>query len=417
MTALPEQSDRGKGAGSRPLRILRVTPYYAPAWCYGGPAQSVHAACRALVEAGQDVTVFTTAANGDTDLDVPLGQPVDRDGVAVHYFAQRGPRSTFYSPDMARALREHAHRFDVLHLHGVWCHANAAGRHAARRAGVPYVVTLHGTLDPIVLRQKRLKKRVYWWLVERANLRHAARLIALTEEEKRQALLLDPGYRVAVLPNGCDARAYAHIPDRGALARVDPRLVHTPYVLFLSRIHPKKGLDLLVPAFAQVSREFPGWVLVIAGSDEGGHQAVIEDLVRRHGIGDRVLFTGLVSGEKKLALLGNADLFCLPSYSEGLPTVVVEALLCARPVVISENCYMPEVAQRGAGWVARTSVEGITAGLRQAMADPGARAAFGEAGRAYAVEAFDIRQVAQRTIALYREVIAEAATAGGGRHE
>lgn len=356
------------------------------------------------MRAGENVTVFTTTANGDCELDVPVSVPVDVNGVETWYFPRQRPNGYFYSPAMAEALRQHAGEFDVIHLHGIWCHANLAGRKAALRARVPYVATLHGAVDPIVLRKSWLKKQLYWRLCEAPTLQRVAALIALTDQEKQHIEALGLHRRVVVLPNGLDPAQYADIPSRQALSEIAERLVTQPYVLFLSRIHAKKGLDMLIPAFARVIERFSDWLLVIAGPDDGGYQATVEQQVRQCGLEGRVLFTGPVAGARKLALLGNADVFCLPSYSEGLPTAVVEAMLCGRPVVITRNCYMPEVATCGAGLVVETTVQGIEQGLSEIMGTS-QRRQMGEAGQACARESYDSALVAEKTVALYREII------------
>ena len=141
-------------APNAPLKTLRVTPYFEPAFCYGGPAVSVPNACRALVREGTRVTVFTTTAAGDEELAVVPGAEHDLDGVKVRYFARRPPRTYFRSPALFAAIQQRVTDFDLMHLHGVFCYTNWAAYRAARRADIPYVVTVHGCLDPAVLQQR-----------------------------------------------------------------------------------------------------------------------------------------------------------------------------------------------------------------------------------------------------------------------
>ena len=392
----------------RPLRTLRVAPYFEPAYCYGGPVVSVPNACRALLRIGTPVSVYTTTANGAEELPVEPGKVVDRDGLPVTYYPRATPKSYFRSPALARALRETICEFDILHLHGVFCHSNWAAYRAARRAGVPYVVASHGVFDPAVLQQGGLKKRLYIRLLERRVLDGAARLVALTETEKRQIEALGIDTPVVVIPNGLDREQFDQLPPRSAVDSQWPELRGHPYVLFLSRIHPKKGVDLLLQGFAQLHRTHPEWRLVVAGPDEVGWQSDLEELARSLGVSEAALFPGAVTGERKLALLGNAGVFSLTSHSEGLPTAVVEALFCARPVVITEGCYIPQVAKAGAGVVVQPEARAIGEGLlREAQSGEGRRQ-MGEEGRRLALREFESERIARLTLEHYRDVVREA---------
>ncbi len=387
------------------MRVLRVTAYYAPAWVYGGPARSVLDSCRGLAELGDEVRVLTTAANGTSELDVRLRCPVDVGGVETRYYPRQAPRSLFHSPELYRAIRQQACEFDVVHCHAMMVPLGLFARRAAERAGIPYVLTSHGTLDPVVLSSKRLKKAAYLRLFERTNLERASAVIALTEQERGQIRRAAPRARAVVVPNGQPLTDLSRVPSRDLLAQVSSELLRRPYVLFMARLNWKKGLDLLVPAFARARCEHPEWMLVLAGPDEGGYRSVVEGLVARHGLVDSTVLPGIVDGERKSALLGNADLFALTSYSEGLPTAVVEALMAERPVVVTGTCYMPEIEAHGAGWVVDTSVDGVSSGLLAAMRDPDCRRERAARGRDLAAARYSRETVARRMHDLYRRCI------------
>jgi len=389
------------------LRTLRVAPYFEPAYCYGGPVVSVPNACRALIRIGTPVTVYTTTANGAKELPVEPGELVERDGLPVRYFPRSAPKGYFRSPALAQALRETARDFDVLHLHGVFCHSNWAAYRVARVTGVPYLVTAHGVFDPAVLRQSRLKKRVYIRHVERRVLEGAARLVALTETEKRQIEALGIETPVVVVPNGLDRGQFERLPPREAVDREWPHLRGHPYVLFLSRIHPKKGIDLLLQGFARLHREHPEWRLVVAGPDEVGWRGDLEHMAGELNISEVTLFPGPVTGAVKLALLANADVFSLTSHSEGLPTAVVEALFCGRPVVITEGCYIPQVATAEVGFVVPPAAEAIGEGLLRLAESGEARQRMGSRGRELALREFESERIARLTLEHYREVVHE----------
>jgi glycosyltransferase involved in cell wall biosynthesis len=395
------------------LRVLVAAAYYEPAFGYGGPVTVVAEGCRALAKAGASVTVFTTTANGATELDIPVGRPIERDGVETWYFARRAPRGYFYSPAMAAELGRRAAQFDILHLHGLWCHANLAGHRAAQAARVPYVATLHGGLDPTMVRKGWLKKRLYWLLCERRNLSDAGALVALTEDERRQVEALRVGTPVAVIPHGLDPAQYEDPPPRERLREIDPALAAWPYVLFLGRLDPKKGVELLLSAFSRCSGEEPNLRLVVAGAGEPPYEAALKDAARQANE-SRVIFPGHVSGEVKRALLAHALVFCLPSKSEGLPTACLEAMLSQTPVVISRECYLPEVAVERAGFVVERTPEAIAQAVLQLARNPRLREEAAARARTYAARVYDGRLIAGRMLALYEEVIRRT-RAGGER--
>jgi glycosyltransferase involved in cell wall biosynthesis len=387
------------------MRILRVAPYFAPAWGYGGPARSIFEACRGIAALGEEIRVLTTSANLDTELDVPLMQPVMMDGVEVWYYPRRFPRRYFRSPELVSAIRSEIPKYDVCHFHTPFIRFGVDACRTARKEGKPYFLTYHGTVDPIVLKSKRLKKQVYWNLYESKNVAGASVVIALTAEEKRQIHLLAPNAPVAVVPNGIKPIDLEKIPPRSFLAQIDPALTERPYLLFLSRLNWKKGLDMLLPAFGDLAKKYPDWKLVLAGPDDGFRETA-EGLTKKHDIEGRVVFTGLVEGEKKQALFRHSEAFTLPSYSEGLPTAVVEALMCGRSVVITRTCYMPEVETQGMGWVVEPELEAVRRGLDAAMGNPAEREARAAGARDFAIERYGLESVARRTVELYRRAIA-----------
>jgi glycosyltransferase involved in cell wall biosynthesis len=173
----------------------------------------------------------------------------------------------------------------------------------------------------------------------------------------------------------------------------------------MSRIHPKKGLSNLITAFKQVNFHYPDALLVIAGPDEKGHRKEVERYLKQEGLEKDVLFTGLVSGDVKIGLLKNSVMFVLPSYSEGFPVVVLEALACGLPVVLTKSCHVPEVAEAGAGIEVEPSPHEIANALDTLLADPLARRQMGEKGYRLAAEHFSWKRVARLTIDFCSDVL------------
>jgi glycosyltransferase involved in cell wall biosynthesis len=380
------------------MRVLHVVPSYLPAMRYGGPIRSVHGLCKALARQGHEVHVFTTNVDGPDDSEVPLGQPVEREGVKVWYFPSRRLRRLYRAPEMMRALRREMKNFDIVHLHSVFLWPTWAAARAARRAGVPYLLAPRGMLVQDLIRHKsRFLKSAWIRLVERRNLERAAAVHITTSLEAAE--LARFGFRlqrVVEVPNGIDFDAE---PIRGDDADV---LTGRPYVLFLSRVNWKKNLDPLIRSWSAVQ----GADLVVAGNDEENYQPGMERLARELGLAGRVRFIGPVDDARKWALYRHAKAFVLPSRSENFGIVVLEAMSVGCPVVISPGVGLADaVAESGCGLVAEAEPVALAQAINGLLADGELRAAMGALGRQTARERFGWPAIAERMAAAYRGII------------
>jgi glycosyltransferase involved in cell wall biosynthesis len=373
--------------------MLYAVPSYKPAYRAGGPILSVAALAEGLVARGHRVVVFTSNSNVDEDLDVPTDCPTLLDGVEVWYFRRSEPlRLLPFLPYMSRssgyvycgklgaAVRARIGEFDLVHLHMPFVYPTYAVGRAALRSRKPIFYHQRGNYDPERLRFRSVKKRAYIACVERPLMRNAAMLVALTEAERDSYLALGLRTRCRIVPNGIDADAYSSAPTGEFASRFHvgaDRLV----LLYLARLHPFKGADLLLDAFLRIAGEHPRAVLVFAGHDEWGMESGFRARAEAAGVGGRVLFPGLVSGTLKLDLLARADLLCLPSWGEGFSMAILEALASRTPVLISPGCHFPEVESWGAGWVVERTAERWAEALRAILTHPERLPEAGEAGR------------------------------------
>jgi glycosyltransferase involved in cell wall biosynthesis len=391
---------------ARRLRILIVVPTYYPAVRYGGPIRCVHGLAVALARRGHDVQVYTTAVDGDKNLDVPLDRPVDLDGVAVHYFPVPLLRRLYWAPAMGRRLRESLADFDIVHLHSVYLWPTFAAARAAAHVRVPYVMTPHGMLIRALIRAKSLWIKTAWInLVERKSLARAAALHITAELERteiRALRLPEPGI-VAAVPNGVDWPAQ-HLP----LSATPFAALTGPYALFLSRINWKKGLDRLITAWQWV----PQLPLLIAGNDEDGYRAQLERLATSLGIADRVHFVGSVDDEHKWALYERAELFLLPSYSENFGIVVAEAMLMGCPVLVTPDVGISELIEAtGSGVVTGNEPTNLAARINELLADEPRRRELGRRGREAARRHLAWSEVVEQMEDLYWSVLDQRALA------
>lgn len=389
---------RTESGGSR-LRILHVVATYYPAVRYGGPIRSVHGLAAALAKRGHDVHVYTTNVDGDSVLDVPVDRPVDLDGVKVHYFpVSAALKRLYWSPALERRVRDSIAEFDVLHSHAVFLMPMRAAARAAARAGVPYVVAPRGMLiRDLIHRKSRWVKTAWINLVERTTLANAAAIHVTADVEGAELTALGlPARRIECIPNGVDWPVEHVSLEQGPFAQLPER-----YVLFLSRINWKKGLDRLITAWQWV----PDIPLVIAGNDDENYRPRLEELARSLGVADRVLFVGPASDAHKWALYERAQLFVLPSYSENFGNVVAEAMAMGCPSLITaEVGIAPLVAATGAGKVVSGKPEELAAGIVALLADPTARQQMGRKAIEAAQTHLSWPGIAAQTERLYRAI-------------
>lgn len=382
------------------MKVLHVSPYFPPARPYGGPPASVLGLCHGLLRAGVEVEVVTTTANGRERLrpSPPGGERYD--GVPVHYAARAFPER-FFGARVRGPLHEALARVDVCHIHGVWNAPEWWASQLSRTAGVPYVISPRGMLQPQAMARGRWRKAAALALLDRRNLAGASLLHATSDQEADAIRAHDFGVPIAVVPNGVDLlgpaeasggyRARLGIPADGFV------------VLFLGRMHRIKRLDLLADAFAAVRATHPSTHLVLAGPDEHG---LIPDLRRRfagaaaasvHAIGD-------VHGADKWALLKDADVMVQCSDSESFGLAVIESLASGVPVIATRTCPWSEIATHACGLWIEQSAPAIAAAIRGLVDDPRRRAAMAERAATFARDHYSWDAIAPRMARLYADL-------------
>ena len=414
--------------------MLQAVPSLDPA--QGGPSRTVVALADALArQAGCQVGLVSQGRRG--------AATVASAEAAVARFVplSAGRLALALGLPCGRALREacRSEAPDLIHSHGLWHPANHWAARAARRWGVPLIVQPHGMLEPWALDQKAGKKRLALALFQRRDLESAAALVATAEMEYQNLRRLGWRQPVAVIPNGvrwaAGAEAEAVVmeaaavkdglprvgPPPGGLARrledgerdQEPDQARERIVMFLSRIHPKKGVLELVRAWSQVAPlARAAWRLRLVGPDEGGHWAEVARQVDALGVGSSVEYLGPVDGARAAALYRAADLFVLPTFSENFGLVVAEALAAGVPVITTRGAPWADLETHGCGWWIETGVAPLVAALRAAMALSDAeRAAMGARGRIY-VRRYDWDAIAAETLALYRWVVGQGERPG-----
>jgi glycosyltransferase involved in cell wall biosynthesis len=394
------------------MNLLHVIPYYAPAWTYGGSVRAAADLTCALVAEGHSVYVLTT----DT-LSPAQRTPKRIETIGgVHVYRVRNLSNTLRGrlnlstpTGIANAARHliQDHAVDVVHCHELRTVENLRVAPVANALGVPVVASPHGTLPYDTGRP--IMKRLWDRALGRRLLPRFDRVIALTANEAAEAKavwtgcrLVLPDERISVVPNGVRLQDFAHLPPREPF-RMRWKLGGGPVVLFLGRLHERKGLQLLIPAFAETVKAVPDARLVIAGPDEG-MLAALKGLVSQFNLAGRVVFTGMLAGNEKLAALASADLFALPAVGEGFSMAVLEAMACGLPVLLTPGCNFPEVVDAGAGIVVPREIGALGEALGALLLNRERRAGMGRLARKLVQERFTWPQVVAQMIQVYRHV-------------
>ncbi len=381
-------------ASEAPRRWLNVVSHLDPR--YGGLSAVVPQLGSMVAKAGQ-FAISLAAFCAPDELYAPREQhtldlsywPTSR----TQWLRDRALRSRFRN--------EIAHA-DGVHIHGLWEQSTAIAGHTARALRKPYILSAHGMLEPWALSNRRFKKLLYSALFERANVAGATCLHALTAAEAADYRRFGARGPIAIIPNG------VHIP---ASTGSDTFLAQFPLlrgkriVLFLGRIHYKKGLDLLIQSWAAITKQHPDAHLVIAGPDFEGTRAPLEARVTELDLGSTVTFPGMLRSELKWSALAAAEAFVLPSYSEGLSVSVLEAMGTGLPVIITEQCNLPEVEHLQAGWLIQSTAVSLTSSLQEMLTNsPVLNRAIGDRGRSFVADRYTWATVGAQMAELYRWV-------------
>lgn len=353
---------------------------------YGGTGLAAQQLAQALSKAGQEVSVCLMRS------EQPMW-PAPADSRVNWFKLPLGALARFqYFWRLADTS------IDVVHLHGIWNPWWALSAFLLALRGVPFVISPHGSLEPAALAFKKSKKRLALWLYQGLALRLATGLVATSQKEAGSLLAL--GFapdRVHIVPNGLDLSR-----DRDGVAfEQSPlgleRSSGIRSFVFMSRLHPIKGLPLLVKAWARVRR--PDWRILIAGSDEGGHQAEVAALAKALNVLTDFQFLGAVHGQAKERLLASADVFVLPTHSENFGIVIAEALSHGLPVITTKGAPWQELPEKGCGWWCDTTEESLASALQEAMALPSPLlCAMGAKGRNWVESSLTSEKIAEKAI-------------------
>ncbi|MEN3368672.1 MAG: hypothetical protein V7609_815 [Verrucomicrobiota bacterium] len=390
------------------LSVLHVIPSISQR--HGGPSVALPLFARALAPYDVKVTIATTDDDGpDGRLDVPLNEVVSGPGESDHIYFRKNTEFYKISWTLARWLTRHVADYDLVHIHALFSFSSFVAARAARRAHIPYIVRPLGVLNEWGMKnRRRLLKRWSLKMVELPIMRGAAAIHYTAEAEQREAVKAHPeivsfSSIIIPIPIGDAQRG-----DAALFHRRFPTAAGRRIILFLSRLDPKKGVELLLSAFAEIRGKLPDALLVIAGSGEEGCTKNLQQKAHELGCDKDILWPGAVTGEEKAALFAAAALFVLPSFSENFGIAAAEALAAGIPSILSDQVAIAQDANAAnAALIVPCETAAIAGAMRKLLGHEALRDDFGARGRGFIKERFSQEAIGGRLAELYRNVVKE----------
>lgn len=409
------------------MKILQVVLHFPPAYSYGGPLGVAYDVSRELVKRGHEVSVFTTDVYDAKSRLEFQENPMVMDGIKVYHFRNLSNhlahKNLAIAPSMGFALRKHIGSFELVLLHECFHFQAALVHHYATKKSVPYILQAHGSL-PIIAEKQNMKrillnknqlKKVFDIFFGYSILKDASKIIATSriESDQFQDIFSDfPLDKVVHVPNYVDLERYDDLPERGHFRRKHNIDERAKVVLFLSRLHRRKGADLLLNAFTKVKKtlDFP-LNLVIAGPDEGYLQT-LQSLAKKLGVENDIVFPGFLNEREKLEAYVDADVFVLPSKDryESFGNVVLEALACDTPVIVTSNCGVSEWIGTDVGYTIEYDEEELCGALAALLQNERLSKKLGNNGRRLVKNEFGLDKGILRLEKLYEAVVSENGT-------
>jgi len=381
------------------MKVLHVVASLSLEW--GGPTKVVVELTEKLAEKGIEITIFSPFKKGEES------EVVQPKGVKLHLFRQgfMDKLWTSYSADFTKAIQKEVNQFDIVHIHEIWHYPHYITYREAKKIGKPYIVTIHGALEPWCLNYKAFKKKIYTLLIQKHILKEADAIHAITYEEVKHIKGFGVNNTIVMIPNGINPEEFANLPSREELKKIYPKLIGKKVILFLGRIHPIKGLDLLAKAFSIVAGDRDDVCLLVVGPDNNGYKAKIEKFLKKKGVLDRVIFTGMLEARKKLIALSGSNISVIPSYSEVRSIVALEAMSCNLPVIITKQCQFSEIAEADAGIVIKPDSKPLAQALNKLLNDFQLCKKMGENGKKLVLEKYTWDKIADKMIKVYEEIL------------
>lgn len=385
------------------MKVLHVIPSIGP--LRGGPSFVIRTMSEGLAAHGCEIDVATTDDNDCESLTVPLDRPVSENGVTYRYFHRQTYFYTVSWP-LSRWLRKNVADYDLVHIHALFSFPVASAAYWASHYHVPYLVRPLGTLNQWGIKNRRpWLKQASLRLIDRRVLHGAAAVHYTSMEEQEEAAVVAPALRPVIIPNPVHFHLSPGKPSGGWLESRYPSLAGKKIILFLSRLHPKKGIDLLLGAFARLRATLPDAALVLGGNGDEAFVRQLHSQARELNLESDIVWAGFLDGDAKRAAMAEADVFVLPSYSENFGVAVVEAMACGLPVIVSDHVGIHrEISSAAAGLVVPCKEEPLADAILQVLGNDGLRLKLAHNGLLLA-KTYSVEAVTDQLLGLYQKIV------------
>lgn len=391
------------------MKILIVTPYYKPAYVYGGPVKSISQLAEALASYGHDVVVYTTNANGETNFPSLCDIPTIVNGVSVFYFNRKSaiaPKRYFFSTSLAKACKANIIRFDIVYISGNWTFPLLPAAFFSRLNGVPYVISTRGSFMERAMEKGKLKKYIYLNIFERHLVNSAAYIHCTSRLEFEQTKKMNFKPPIVIIPNPINLDPFFHLPTRGKLRSQLQISENSPITLFVGRLQKIKQLDIIIQVFKKISNNNSDAHLIIVGSEEDETGMECKNLVAKLDLQNKVHFLGELTGDDLLQAFSDADLSVLLSKSENFGMAAAEAMASGLPVIVGGNVGISEYVKRNdAGLVINIDDPLLVNAWTDLCVNPIRRKVMGETAKQVVLENFSASAIADQMTELFSEII------------
>ncbi len=376
------------------MKILHVMTGLDPKW---GGVYRVLLGLVNVQKRNNEVAILTTCENDRQP-------PKDISGVRQTCLKIRSHYQ--FSFRMKQTIENLIPQYELVHIHGLWMFPLSYAAACARRANIPYVYHIHGMLNPWPLKHHAIRKQIYAQFWERSNLNHAVSIICVTQHEERSVQAFHVAAPTTIIPNGIDLSELENLSVKGRFRSKHPEIAQKFLVLFLGRIHPKKGIDLLIKGFHKFFNRFHQTQLLIAGPEEDKNYAKnLKKLVADYRLEKAVTFLGSIFGEEKKELLVDANLFALPSHDEVLSIALLEAMASGLPVVATQECSFDEIESKQAGFLIRYDENELAQAMIRIAGDEWMANRMGINGKNLILARYNWDVIGKQIETLYQEVL------------
>ena len=385
------------------MKVLFVIP--ALGSVYGGPPKCVLDLAQSLGDRGIDLDIVTTTANGSVQLQVPTHAWIKEKSYRIQYFSYCNFIDYKFSWSLTHWLFRNISNYDLVHIHTIFSYPTLPAYWACQLHQISYIMTPHGMLEPWALNYKSWKKTPYFALIEKPALQRASaiQMLASSEADNVQQLALKPP--LVIIPNGIYQEDFQIFSNPEIFYQQFPETRHKVLILFLGRIDPKKGLDMLAIAFGKVHAQFPETHLILAGPDNIDFSPTVKRYFSEVNCLEAVTFTGMLTGSLKYSALATADIYVAPSYSEGFSVSVLEGMASGLPCVMTTGCNFPEAGMEKAALEIDIDAQQLTDVLLWCLINPEEAQQIGDRARQFIFENYTWDKIANKMKKVYCDIL------------